>query len=77
MNFIERYFLNKALQRVYRDTAIYGSCHSQLTHRHRWNPIRLILGPIKYKFFHPLDVICQCDWKECLKITPNLCKLHG
>jgi hypothetical protein len=65
MNFIINYF-NRKFQREYITTiAIYGSCHSKAKYRSKWNPLRFILGDLKIKIIHPLDVLCKCDWTEC------------
>lgn len=65
IKFTEKWYLSRAIGKIYKTMMIYGSSHHQVSVRHRWNPMRFILGDFKYKFFHPVDIMCKCDWADC------------
>lgn len=71
MNFVAEYFLHRALNRIFRETVLYGSCHYQFSLRHKWDLRRFIFGPFKYKFFHSKDVLCICNWTKAMGKVPN------
>jgi hypothetical protein len=67
MKFLIDYFERRFMKRYLTTMAIYGSCHSKVGYRSKWNPMRFLLGPIHTKILHPLDVLCTCDWNNTQK----------
>jgi hypothetical protein len=54
MKILERWLLKKILSELAIDKLVFGTTIFQTTKRHRWNPMRWILGDRKFQRIDPL-----------------------